>query len=168
MPVARFQSLPPASSDGLVRDFWRTPTRFIQCRPRCVMQRLFRIPKRHNRRLFSRSYQSLFPQLIYFHIHTKPQGCTLDAFNFSRSVLASASSRVGRRIELLSFCPSYLFRYGGIAGLLLLAGIPANIIPCCENWGAAGITGSRAGDRWEPWQRSIGKSWIGWNVASCN
>ena len=97
-----------------------------------------------------------------------PGGCTLDAFNFSRPVLASASSRVGRRIELLRFCPSYLFRYGGIAGLLLLAGIPANIIPCCKNWGAAGITGSRAGDRWEPWQRSIGKSWIGWNVASCN
>ena len=73
MPVARFQSLPPASSDGLARDFRRTPPRFIQCRPRCVMQRLFRIPKRHNRRLFSRSYQSLFPQLIYFHIHTKPR-----------------------------------------------------------------------------------------------
>src|SRR6202011_5335206 len=45
-----------------------------------------------------------------------PGGCTLDAFNFSRPVLASASSRVGRRIELLRFCPSYLFRYGGLAG----------------------------------------------------
>src|SRR5882762_3455455 len=64
------------------------------------------IPARFRNPLFSNTYKSLFAQLLYFHIYTKPPGVTPLAFNFRlstarrRDLLNPRRSSAERRLTL--------------------------------------------------------------------
>ena len=62
-----------------------------------------------DRRLFSRSYKSLFPQLLYFHIHAKPQGVYPGRLQFFAPCVGvclepcGTANRIAQLLPLLSF-----------------------------------------------------------------
>src|SRR4030088_173925 len=87
-------------------------------------------PARRGEPLFSSPYESLFPQSLYFHIHTKPPG-VWGVFPFSCSRVADHEGTS----HAFSFCLPPLFPktggYGGAADFSSVASVPSGAKLSC-------------------------------------